>query len=196
MKYLSLFFLFFLISCQTKEEKSELDYVKIEMFPYLGGPPSTITVDLKNNLITFANLQQIGTYNENCEEEMNKIGREVEFVYITLNEEEIKIINEALNDDFLDSVMKSNKELLDNPNLYDGILYDGVVFELDIVKENKVHSTDDYLILEEDSETKIAAILKIINKHVKLKINKSYIEHILFFVDHKEVRQSYIHGLH
>jgi len=175
-----------LFGCSKKVAKPELDYVNIEMFPYLGGPPSTISVDLKNNIITFANLQQISTHNDNCEEEMNKIGREVEFVYINLNEEEIKIVNEALNDDFLNYVMKSNQELLDDPKLYEGIRYDGVVFELDIVKENIVYSTNDYLILEEETETKIAAILKIINKHVKLKINKKYIEHILFFVDHSE----------
>jgi len=62
MKYAYFLLLFTLFACQPKEENPEIDYVNIEMFPYLGGPPSTISIDLKNKLITFANLQQIGTF--------------------------------------------------------------------------------------------------------------------------------------
>jgi len=183
MKYAYFLLLFTLFACQPKEENPEIDYVNIEMFPYLGGPPSTISIDLKNKLITFANLQQIGTYNENCEEEMNKIGQEVEFVYITLNEEEVKTVYDNFNDVFLKSVMKSNQDLLDNPKLYDDSRYDGVVFEIDFVKENKVFSTDDYLILEREDNNRIRKILQIIQKHTTLEINKNYIENVSFYLE-------------
>jgi len=45
MKFLSLIFLILLIGCEPKEDKPELDYVKMEMFPSLGGPPSNISID-------------------------------------------------------------------------------------------------------------------------------------------------------
>lgn len=183
MKYFNLLFLMLLISCQPKEDKPELDYVNIEMFPALGGPPSNIRVDLKNNIITFSNLQHIGTYSENCEEVMNKIQRPVEFLHINLNEEEIKIITSEFNNAFFESIMKSNQELLDNPELYDGIRNDGVIFEVDFVKNDNVFSTDNYLILEKVDNNKILEILKIIKKHTTLKTNKDYIQNISFFLE-------------
>ncbi|WLD23012.1 hypothetical protein NU10_09825 [Flavobacterium dauae] len=183
MRYFYLLIIVCALGCQPKEDKPELDFVNIEMFPALGGPPSNIRVDLKNKLLIFSNLQHIGTYNENCEEEMNKITRPVEFVYINLNEEELKIVNTNLNNDFLKSVMKSNQDLIDNPKLYDDIRYDGVVFEIDFVKENKVFSTDEYLILEREDNIKILQILRIIQKHSTLKINKDYIENVSFYLE-------------
>lgn|SRR5690606_6897650 len=183
MKYFLLIFSMVLLGCTKKETKPELDYVNIEMFPALGGPPSNISVDLKNNLITFSNLQHVGTYNENCEEIMNKIERPVEFLYINLNEEEIKIITSEFNNVFFESIMKSNQELLDNPELYDGIRNDGVIFELDFVKNDNVFSTDNYLILEKVDNNKILKILKIIKQHTTLKTNKDYIENISFYLE-------------
>src|SRR5690606_15346686 len=126
MKYFYLLSIICILGCSPKEKQPELDYVNIEMFPSLGGPPSNITVDLKNNIITFSNLQHIGTYNENCEEVMNKIQRPVEFVYIKLDEEEMEIVNSNFNNDFYNSVNKTNQELLDNPELYESIRFDGV----------------------------------------------------------------------
>lgn len=182
MKYLSLLLLLILSACQSKKDEPDLDYVNIEMFPALGGPPSNISVDLKNNLITFSNLQHIGSYDENCVEVMNKIQRPVEFIYINMNEEEVKIINSNFNNTFLESVMKSNKELLDDPKLYDNIINDGVDFEIDFVKNNKVFSTDNYLTLEREAEVKIYEVLKIIKKHTESIENKKYIDNISFFL--------------
>lgn len=54
MKFFSLIlFLLLLIGCEPKEDKPELDFVNIEMFPALGGSPSNIRVDLKNKLLIF-----------------------------------------------------------------------------------------------------------------------------------------------
>lgn len=183
MKLFYLLIIVCVLGCQPKEDKPELDFVNIEMFPALGGPPSNIQADLKNKLLIFSNLQHIGTYNENCEEEMNKITRPVEFVYINLNEEEIRIINSNFNNVFFKSVIKSNQELLDNPDLYENIRFDGVSFEIDFVKENKIFSTDDYLILEKEDNNRILQILKIIQKHSTLKINKDYIENVSFYLE-------------
>lgn len=183
MKYIALLFLLILSACQNKDKEPELDYVNIEMFPALGGLPSNISVDLKNNLVTFSNLQHICTYNENCEEEMNKITRPVEVVYITLNEEEMKVVISNFNNSFLESVMKSNQELLDNPELYDNIINDGVDFEIDFVKNNKIFSTDNYLILEKEAKYRILEILQIIRKHTTLKTNKDYIDNISFYLE-------------
>lgn len=114
---------------------------------------------------------------------MNKITRPVEFVYINLNEEEIKIVNSNLNNVFFESVVKSNQELLDNPNLYDKRRFDGVRFEIDFVKENKIFSTDDYLILEKEDNIKILEILKIVRKHTTQPINKEYIKNLSFYLE-------------
>jgi len=183
MKLLIFVLLLLIISCQPKQDEHDLDYVNIEMFPALGGPPSNIRVDLLNKIITFSNLQHIGTYDENCEEVMNKVQRPVEFVYINLSEEEFKIITSEFNNAFLESVMKSNLELLDKPQLYDNIRNDGVDFEIDFVKDNKVFSTNDYLILEKIDNVRILEILKIIKKHTTLKTNKDYIDNISFYLE-------------
>ena len=183
MKFFRILFLILLMGCQPKENKPELDFVNIEMFPALGGPPSNIRVDLKNKLLIFSNLQHISTYNENCEEEINKITQPVEFVYINLNEEEIKIVNSNLNNVFFESVVKSNQELLDNPNLYDKMRFDGVRFEIDFVQENKIFSTDDYLILEKEDNIKILEILKIVRNHTTQPINKEYIKNLSFYLE-------------
>ena len=37
MKFLSLIFLMLFFGCQPKEDKPELDFVKIEIYPYLAG---------------------------------------------------------------------------------------------------------------------------------------------------------------
>ena len=79
--------------------------------------------------------------------------------------------------------MKSNLELLDKPQLYDNIRNDGVDFEIDFVKDNKVFSTNDYLILEKIDNVRILEILKIIKKHTTLKTNKDYIDNISFYLE-------------
>lgn len=182
MKYLSLLLLLILSACQPKEEKPELDYVRIEMFPFLGGPPSNINIDLKNNLITFSNLQQLSLLNEDCEQEFSKIQKFVEFVYIDLNDKEINTLKSVLDTNFYNSITHSNQELINNPKLYDGIRFDGICFEIDIVKDGQVFSTTDYLILEREVAVKIYEVLKIIKKHTNSIENKEYIDNLSFFL--------------
>jgi len=86
MKFLSLLFLILLIGCKPKEDKPELDFVKIEIYPYLAGYPSEIYIDLKNKLIRFSSLQYLSVYEKDCDEhfEYEKI-EELDFVHIDLS---------------------------------------------------------------------------------------------------------------
>jgi len=124
----------------------------------------------------------IGTYNENCEEDYSNINTIKEFVYINLNEDEMNNLKSILNGRFLESIKKNNKSLLDNPKQYDGMIFDGITFELDIVKGNQVFSTDQYLILEREDEVKIYEILKIIKKHSNSEWNKKYFDNLSFYL--------------
>src|SRR5690606_38006961 len=101
----------------------------------------------------------------------------------TRRSSDLKIITSEFNNVFFESIMKSNQKLLDNPELYDGIRNDGVIFELDFVKNDNVFSTDNYLILEKVDNNKILKILKIIKQHTTLKTNKDYIENISFYLE-------------
>lgn len=179
MKFLSLIFLMLFFGCQPKEDKPELDFVKIEIYPYLAGYPSEIHIDLKNKLIRFSSLQYLSVFEKECDEhfQYEKI-EELDFVHIDLNDKEINTLKFHLDNNFLNSIKQTNQDLLNNPDKYQGILFDGIIYEIDIIKENQIFSTDNYLILEKNDIDRISEVLKIIKKHTKSKKNKDYLEDI------------------
>lgn len=168
-----------LIGCEPKETKPELDFVKIEIYPYLAGYPSEIYIDLKNKLIRFSSLQYLSVFEKECDEhfEYEKI-EELDFVHIDLNDEEMNTLKFHLNNTFLNSIKQTNQGLLNDPDKYQGIKFDGIMYEIDIIKENQIFSTDNYLILEKNDIDKISEALNIIIKHTKSKKNKEYLERI------------------
>lgn len=184
MKFFSLLFLILLIGCEPKEDKLELDFVKIEIYPYLAGYPSEIHIDLKNKLIRFSSLQYLSVYEKECDEhfEYEKI-EELDFVHIDLNDEEINTLKFHLNNNFLNSIKQTNQDLLNNPDKYKGIRFDGIMYEIDVIKENQIFSTDNYLILERSDLDKLGEIFKIIKKHTTSKKNLEYIENISFHLE-------------
>jgi len=185
MKYFLLFISILLFGCQPKEDKPELDFVKIEIFPYLGGDPSNVYIDLKNKLLTFSSLQLLCVFEKECDEsyEYQESEKPLDFVYINLNDGEMNILKSNFNNNFLNSIRENNQSLIDDPEKYEGIIFDGIIFEIDIVKENEIFSTDNYLILERKDEVKIYEVLKIIKKHTDSEFNKKYIDNISFYLE-------------
>lgn len=153
--------------------------MKIEIYPYLAGYPSEIHIDLKNKLIRFSSLQYLSVFEKECDEhfQYEKI-EELDFVHIDLNDKEINTLKFHLDNNFLNSIKQTNQDLLNNPDKYQGILFDGIIYEIDIIKENQIFSTDNYLILEKNDIDRISEVLKIIKKHTKSKKNKDYLEDI------------------
>lgn len=189
MKFFLLIFLPFLFGCSSKEEKNGLDYIKIDIYPLLGGPPSTVDIDFHNKTLIFSNLQQITTYNENCKKVYEKIERYVELTYIKLSNEELIEINKLLNKNFLESIKENNRQKDKNDSSND--IYDGILFEFDVIENNNLFSTDHLLILDQSDEIKIYGVLKIVKKHVKSDFNKKYIENISFYINHNNEQTNY-----
>ena len=185
MKFLSLIFLTLLISCQPKEDKPELDFVKIDMDPYLGKCPINIYIDFKNRTLVFGELQYMAVFEKECDTvyTYQSTGRSVDFLRINLNDEEYHLLKSEFNNNFLESIKKNNQSLLDNPKKYEGIRFDGIVFELDIIKDDKAFSTDNYLILEKEDHFKILEVLKVVKKHTKSTNNKEYIDYLSFYLE-------------
>lgn len=185
MKFFSLIFLMLLIGCEPKETKPELDFVKIDMDPYLGKCPVNIYIDFKNRTLVFSELQYMAVFEKECDTAYTYESTEksVDFLRINLNDEEYHLLKSEFNNNFLESIKKNNQSLLDNPKKYDGIRFDGIVFELDIVKDNQVFSTDNYLILEKEDHFKILEVLKVVKKHTKSKDNKEYINYLSFYLE-------------
>lgn len=52
--------------CQPKEDKPELDFVKIDVFSGRHHIPSSITIDFKSKSISFSDLSQMTIIPEDC----------------------------------------------------------------------------------------------------------------------------------
>lgn len=178
MKYLSLLLLLILSACQSKEDEPDLDYIKMEISPSFL-PPSTINLDLENKLLIFNNHSYLNFINENGEADFELIKRKVEFLYIKLNDEEISKINYLIDQNFLDSIIRNNKESITNPDEYFGIINDGISVKFDVVQNKNIFSSDNYLILDHEELLKVSEVLKIIKKHSKLEENKKYLESLI-----------------
>ena len=124
-------------------------------------------------------MQYLSVFEKECDEhfQYEKI-EELDFVHIDLNDKEINTLKFHLDNNFLNSIKQTNQDLLNNPDKYQGILFDGIIYEIDIIKENQIFSTDNYLIVEKNDIDRISEVLKIIKKHTKSKKNKDYLEDI------------------
>lgn len=183
MRYLYFLFFISLFGCSEKELKPELDYVRIEIYPYFEYP-SEIQIDLKNKFIRFSSLQHLTVYEKQCDSifEYEKI-ESLDFINIDLSEDEFNSLNFIFNLDFKNSINQTNQDLLENPNKYEGDRIDGIIYEVDIINQNQIFSTDNYLLLEKNDKDKIRKVLNIIKKYTQSEKNDKYIERISFHLE-------------
>lgn len=175
MKFFSLLFLMLLIGCEPKEDKPELDFVKIDIFSGQHHIPSSITIDFKSKSISFSDLTQMTIIPEDCACAFEILKPSVDFEYIKLNETEFKEIKVILGKNFISDIQKLNTEYLKDRSNY---LYDeGKRFRISFAKDSTKFATEDFLILDPHNELKIYEIMKLIKKHTKSTNNKKYIEH-------------------
>src|SRR5690606_21191793 len=116
MKFLSLLFLILLIGCEPKEDKPELDFVKIDIFSGQHHIPSSITIDFKSKSISFSDLTQMTIIPEDCACAFEILKPSVDFEYIKLNETEFKDIKVLFSKHFVSDIQKFNAEYLKNKN--------------------------------------------------------------------------------
>lgn len=178
MRYLYFIIFIFLFGCSKQEPKPELDYVRIEIYPAFYYP-SEIQIDLKNKFIKFSSLQYLTVYENQCDTlfEYDKI-ESLDFINIDLTEDEIKTLNSSFNNDFLNSIKLTNQNYTTNLDKNHIEKFDGILFEIDIIKQKQIFSTDNYLSLEKNELDKIAKVINIIKENTKSEKNKEYIEYI------------------
>lgn len=175
MKFLSLIFLMLFFGCQPKEDKPELDFVKIDVFSGQHHIPSSITIDFKSKSISFSDLSQMTIIPEDCACTFEILKPSVNFEYIKLNETEFKDIKVILDKNFISDIQKLNTEYLKDRFNY---VYDeGKKFRISFAKDSTIFTTEDFLILDGHNELKIYEVLKIIKKHTKSTNNKKYLQH-------------------
>lgn len=183
MKFFSLLFLLLLISCESKEDKPELDYINISLLPTLL-MPSDITINFDSRTVTFTHKSECFSLKNNCDENMiidyEKI-RGNEFVFFKLNEKEFLKVSSIINSSFVNSVQENNQKMLSQgDNHYAS--EDGFYFEFNIVENNSIISTDNRLTISREDEIKINLLLKIISKYSKETQTKSYIDKLSFYL--------------
>ena len=141
--------------------------------------PFEIQIDIKNIFIRFSSLQYLTVYEKQCDTlfEYDKI-ESLDFINIDLTEDEIKSLNSSFNNDFLNSIKLSNQNYTTNLDKNHIDKFDGILYEIDIIKKQQIFSTDNYLNLEKNELDKIAKVINIIKKHTKSEKNKEYIEYI------------------
>ena len=170
MKYFLLLFSMILFGCKKKENKPELDYVKIDIYPMQYHIPSSITIDFKSRIVTFSDLAQLQIIPEDCGFISDKLEPNVEFNLLHMNEDEFNELRTIINMNFLNSIKQLN---------YSEFYDEGTMFRVSISKNNKIYATEKFLNFEQISDKrKIFEVLKIIKKHTNSEFNKKYIEDI------------------
>jgi|SRR5690606_649520 len=170
MKFFYLFIIFGVLSCQPKENKPELDYVKIDIYPMQYHIPSSITIDFKSRIVTFSDLSQLQIIPEDCGFISDKLEPNVEFNLLHLNEEEFNELKKIINMNFLNSVRQLN---------YSEFYDEGTMFRISISNNDKIYATGKFLKFEQSlDKRKIFEVLKIIKKHTNSEFNKKYINDI------------------
>lgn len=180
MKFLSLIFLILFIGCEPKEDKPELDFVKIDILPILHHIPSSITIDFKSKSISFSDLTQMSIIPEDCACAFEILKPSVNFEYIKLNENEFKDIKVLLGKNFVSDIKKFNTAYTTDKNSSSYLYGEGKRFRINYAKDSTTFATDDFLILDSPNERKIYEVLKIIKKRTKSTNNKKYIEYFSF----------------
>lgn len=180
MKFFSLLFLILLIGCEPKEDKPELDFVKIDILAIQHHIPSSITIDFKSRSISFSDLTQMSIMPKDCSYIFEILKPSVDFEYIKLNETEFKDIKVLFGKHFVSDIQKFNTEYLKNKNSDDYIFGEGKRYRINFAKDSTKIATDDFLILDVHNQRKIYELLKIIRKHTKSTNNINYIEYFSF----------------
>jgi len=180
MKFLSLLFLILLIGCKPKEDKPELDFVKIDIYPIMHEVSSSISIDLLNGIIIFDNYSQLPYYPEEGDTINIKKKFPLNFEYIKLNENEFKDIKVLLGKNFVSDIKKFNTDYTIDKNSSSYLYGEGKRFRINYAKDSTTFATDDFLILDGHNERKIYEVLKIIKKHTKSTNNKKYIKYLSF----------------
>lgn len=184
MKFLSLLFLILLIGCEPRENKPELDFVNISLFPALL-MPSDITINFESRTVTFTHTSECLSLKNNCDENMiidyGKM-RGNEFIFFKMNEEEFLKVSTIINSSFANSVKENNQKMLSQGDIYYAS-EDGFYFEFNIVENNFIISTDNRLTISREDEIKINSLLKIISNHSKETQTKSYIDKLSFYLN-------------
>ena len=187
MKFFSLIFLILLIGCEPKEEKPELDFVKMDIFSVQTGKALSIIIDFERNILVFDNYGQMPNYPIEGEAiDFNIFNSELplDFENIQLQLEDINMLKKSINSDFLLSI-------IDNNNLYkkthqdNFIRFEGLMYQLKIVPNGKKNfSTKNYIILSnKNSDQSILNVLNIIQKNSKSDKNKQYINFISHYLE-------------
>lgn len=180
MKFLSLLFLILLIGCEPKEDKPELDFVKIDILCGQHHIPSSITIDFKSKVISLSDLTQMSIISEDCSYIFEIIKPSVDFEYIQLNETEFNDIKILFGKIFISDIEKFNTNYIEEKNSSNYLYGEGKRYRINFAKDSIKFATDDFLILDGHNELKIYEILKIIKKHTKSTNNIKYIEYFSF----------------
>jgi len=180
MKFFSLIFLMLLIGCEPKDDKPELDFVKIDILPILHHIPSSITIDFKSKSISFSDLTQMSIIPEDCACAFEILKPSVDFEYIKLNENEFKDIKVLLGKNFVSDIKKFNADYTTDKKSSSYLYGEGKRYRINFATDSTKFATDDFLILDGHNERKIYEVLKIIKKHTNSTNNKKYIKYLSF----------------
>lgn len=183
MKFLNLIFLLLLLSCQPNQEESELDYVKIDIYPIMHGVSSSLSIDLTNKIMTFDNYSQLPHYPEEGDSISIKKEFPLNFELIKLNENEYNDIKVLFGKYFYTDIKKTNTSYIKEKNTETYLYFEGTRYRINIAKDSTTFTTEDFLIIDGHTERKIYEVLKIIKKHTKSTNNKKYIEYLSFGYD-------------
>src|SRR5690606_227490 len=96
---------------EPKEEKPELDFVKMDIFSGQTGKALSIIIDFERNILVFDNYGQMPNYPIEGEAiDFNNFNSELplDFEYIQLQLEDINMLKKSINSDFLSSIISNN----------------------------------------------------------------------------------------
>lgn len=187
MKFLSLIFLMLFFGCQPKEDKPELDFVKIDIFSVQSGKALSIIIDFDSNTLIFDNYGQMPNYPSEGEPiDFNLFNSELplDFEFFKLDHDEVSSLKTHINNDFLSSIKESNNSY-NNTKQDDFIRFEGLMFQFKTVSNKfEVFSTKNYIILSNKENNRILLeTLNFIKKNTKSNKNKEYINFISTYLE-------------
>lgn len=180
MKLFKLIILIIFISCESKEIKTEMNFLKIDIISGQLHIPSSITIDFKSKSISFSDLTQMTIIPEDCACAFEILKPSVEFEYIKLNENDFNDINILFDKNFISDIKKFNFNYSKDKSSTDYLYGEGKRYRINFANDSTKFSTDDFLILDYHNQYKIYEILKIIKRNTKSANNKKYINHFSF----------------
>ncbi|WKW46657.1 hypothetical protein P3875_00835 [Myroides sp. JBRI-B21084] len=180
MKFFKILILILFIGCDSKETKTEMNFLKIDIISGQLHIPSSITVDFKSKSISFSDLTQMTIIPEDCACAFEILKSSVEFEYIKFNEKDFNEINILFDKNFISDIKKFNSNYSKDKNTPKYLFGEGKRYRINFANDSTKFSTDDFLILDYHNQHKIYEVLKIIKKHTISTNNKKYINHLSF----------------